>query len=391
MASSSDKVRITYVKETALGIPSAANLTEFRKTAESLSGTPKITESNEVTGDAQPTGQLIVGLDVAGGLDGELASTKSHLDFIEAGMRSTWGGTITTGAATLSIDASAKTITRSAGSFITDTFKVNDMVALAGFANTTNNTIVQITALTATVITYAGPSDMVTEAAVASTTVTRPDYVEWGATDASFTLAKDFLDLTNKSITYPGQRIASFKLDFKYGSIGTVNFTMAGTGYELPTTPFTNGKTIDPVATESALNASSDLGVVIIDGVPASYCIEGLNLDINNNIQPVECLGSIAPQDQTPTGLSVSVGMDVFLEDSNFDLHGKKLSQTPIAISYFVRDGNNKGYAVQVPAVQLSFDDAQGGGKRQLNKLSLSGVAKRDAAFGNTIRIYKLV
>ena len=106
---------------------------------------------------------------------------------------------------------------------------------------------------------------------------------------------------------------------------------------------------------------------------------------------PIECMGAVAPKDQQATGLSVNIGMDVFLQDANFDFHAKKLAQTEVAISYYVRDSDGKGYAVQIPAVQFSFDDAAGAGKRQLTKLSIAGVAKKDATFGNTLRIYKLV
>ena len=478
--SASDKVRLSYKQEATLGvIKSAGNMIEIRKTDESMSGTPKITESAEVVSDAQPTGQLIVGLDVGGGINAELAPTISQHDFIEAGMRSKWGGGIASSGAVIVIDTAAKTLTGTLTTFVTDGFAVGDMVALSNFANAVNNVVVQITAVTETVITYAGASTMVDETGGGDEVVTRPAYLDWGNrfggeidsglqtltidntaktitrdsgsfvtdgfaigdqpllsgfvtsknntsiiltnvtalvltydagsvlvdetgtgsekvvlpanTNFSFTLAKDFLDLTDKSLTYAGERVGSFKLDFKYGSIASVAFTMMGTGYEVPATPFTTGKTISAVATEPALNASSDLGLVIVDGQQTNYCIEGINLDINNNMLPIECMGAIAPKDQQATGLSVNVGMDVFLQDANFDFHAKKLAQTPVAISYYVRDSSGRGYAVQVPAVQLSFSDAAGAGKRQLSKLSLSGVAKKDGTLNRTIRIYKLV
>lgn len=388
--SSSDKIRLTYVEETALGVSGGGNLTEFRKNTESMDGAPKIIESDEVTGDGEPTGQLIVGLDAKGGTVSQLAPTISHQDFIRAGMRSTWGGSINTGAETLAIDVTAKTITRSAGDFLADGFKAGDTAILSGYTAATNNTIVRILSLTTTVVTYAGAGDMVDEAGSGDEILTRPEYVDWGSTDTSFTLAKDFLDLTDKSLTYPGMRVASFKLDFNYGAICQVAFEMLGTDYAIPAVPFTDGKTIDSVGVEEALNASSDVGVVIIDGVETDYCIESLGVDISNNMQAVECVGHLAPADQVATGLSVGVTVEMFLGDSNFDFHQKKLQQTPIAISYYVKDENGAGYAVDVAAVQLSFSDANSGGKRQLSKLSLSGVAKRDTVLGRTIRISKL-
>lgn len=389
--SSSEKIRVSYIKEVTKGVTPAGNMTVFRMKGDSLSGTPKIVENEEITPDAQPTGQNIVGLDVGGALNGELAPTVSHQDFIEAGMRSTWSNGVNSGVQTLTIDTTAKTITRAAGDFTSDGFVVGDMVVLSGFSNAENNTVVYLTAVAALSLTYAGPSDMVDETGDADEIVTRPDYVDWGSTDTYFTLAKDFLDLTDKSITYPGERVGAIELDFRYGAIATCNFTMAGIDYDVPSTPLTDSHTVDAVATEEALNATSDLGTVIVDGAPAGYCIEGLNLKLDNNIVPVECLGSLSPKDQAATGLTLNATMDVFLEDGNFDFHSKKLTQTPVNVSYFVRDENGAGYAVHVPALQFSFPDAGSQGRKQISKLSLQGVAKKDGTLGRTIRIYKLV
>ncbi|SNS00340.1 hypothetical protein SAMN04488503_2289 [Humidesulfovibrio mexicanus] len=76
----------------------------------------------------------------------------------------------TTGA-TLAFDSVAKTITRSAGSFIDDGFRVGDPVLITGAADAGNNLSDIISALTATVITVEDGTGMVTEPATVGATV----------------------------------------------------------------------------------------------------------------------------------------------------------------------------------------------------------------------------
>lgn len=391
MPQGSETIRLTYIEEVTVGVTPAGNMTKMRFNSESFNGKPITKESGEIRADAQPTGQRIVGLESAGGISAELAPGVCHNYLIAAAMRNPWGGTKTTGVVAQSINGTAKTISRLAGSYITDGFAVGDMVVLAGFVTAANNTLVQLAEVTALALTYVGSSAVITEASSATATVTLPDYVNWGTTDKTITVAKDYLDLTSKSLTYTGQRVGAMSLDLKFGDIAMVSFTMAGTGYDAPVTPITNGRTLISGGTEDSLNATSDLGLIMIDGVQTSYSIEDLSIKLDNSLIPLNSLGRLAATNQRPTGLKLNITMGVYLEDANFNFHGKKLAQTPIAISYFVRDAAGKGYAVQLPAVQFSFDDAASSGRGAISKLSLTGTAKNDATFGNTIRIYKLV
>jgi len=391
MPQGSETTRVAYIKEVTYNTTPSGNMTLMNYSSESINGKPVTKESMMVRSDAQPSGQRIVGLDVNGGINAELCPSLCHQDFIAAAMRGTWGGTLTTAVLGQAIDATAKTITRASGSYITLGFAVGDLVKLEGFVNAANNTIVQLTAVTALVLTYVGSSAMVTETSSATAIVTRPDYINWGTTDSSFTIAKDFLDLTSKSLTYTGQRVGGMSLDAKFGDIAQVGFTLAGSGYSVPGTPTTNGRTLVSGGSENSLNATSDLGLIMIDGVQTTYAIEDLSIKLDNSLIPINGLGSLAARNQRPTGLKLSVNMGVYLEDANFDFHSKKLAQTPLAITYFMRDANGKGYGIQIPAVQFSFDDAQSSGRGAVSKLSLTGTAKNDATFGNTFRIYKLV
>lgn len=68
-----------------------------------------------------------------------------------------------TGAATITVDATAGTFTRSAGSFVTNTFAEGDQIILtAGFAS--NSGVYTIATVTATVITVTDNTGLVDEA-----------------------------------------------------------------------------------------------------------------------------------------------------------------------------------------------------------------------------------
>ncbi len=69
-----------------------------------------------------------------------------------------------TGVATITVAATAKTFTRSAGSYITDGFTVGQTVQTTGYANAGNNATKIISVLTATVLTVSDGTGLVNEA-----------------------------------------------------------------------------------------------------------------------------------------------------------------------------------------------------------------------------------
>lgn len=101
-----------------------------------------------------------------------------HTEPLAGAMRAAWVSGATTGSISLAIDAAAKTITRTTGSFITDGIKVGDIVRALGFSNALNNgKNIRLVTVTALVVTYAAdPSTLtfVTIAAAAGVTLTVP-------------------------------------------------------------------------------------------------------------------------------------------------------------------------------------------------------------------------
>lgn len=156
---SSNAVRVAVIEESTYGTtPGSGNFSTARFTSESLSGTPNTVESKQIRVDRMSSGQVVVGLAVAGQLQFELAK-ESPLDmFLESAMQSSWD-TFTPQVLPLEIDASAKTLTRATGDWQASGQEVyvGDFVTLSGFKNSENNTQVMISEIvSALVVKYIG-------------------------------------------------------------------------------------------------------------------------------------------------------------------------------------------------------------------------------------------
>jgi len=382
--SSSNLVRLAFQKELVYGVQNPPGPWDtLRKTSESLSGTPATTESEEARDDRQSGGQVQVGLSLGGDSNYEISAADCYKEFILSGMKAAAWSAASVYDEGYSISGS--TITGDGVGDMSALFSVGDMVRLTGATAANNNTMVYITAVTATDLTVIGRG-LTNEAGIIGDII-RPPYAEIGQTDTSFTIEKNFLDLTNKSILYLGMLVDGLAMNFSYGAIANGTFTMVGSGYETPAVPVTNGQTVTPATSEIPINATSDVGLVILDGMDANFCIQTLNVSVANNGQAEECIGEIAPVGYAQGSAAVSITMSAYLADENFDYIEKKIEQTPVEIAYFA-ENQDGGVAVHVYEAQLSFDDPSSQGRDQIVSLDMTGTGKYSSTYGNTMRIY---
>jgi len=204
--SSSNEVRIAYIEETVYGeTPAAGNFKQTRFTSDGLNAAPETVESAQIRTDRLSSGQVLTGLTIGGDLPVEFAKAQDVDDFFEGAMMSSWA---TTGAVTidLTVDITAKTITRSAGDWNSDV-KVGDTIFLDGMDDTENDETVMVAKIvSATVIDYIGPSTMVDGSATGST-FQKGDEISIGTAKRSFAFEKKFNDLTDKGIIYNGMYV----------------------------------------------------------------------------------------------------------------------------------------------------------------------------------------
>jgi len=392
--SSSNLVRITAIEEIVYGqTPASGNFSTVRFTSDALSGTPETTESQQIRTDRQSSGQVVTGLTVGGDVNAELAKEAVIDDFMESAMYSIFATPIAV-TVNLTIDIVAGTITRATGDWNSDV-KVGDVLKLTNFSNSVNNTEVMVTNIqSATIIDYVGNGNLVDEAGL-GTDYKISDNVEIGTTKKSFSMEKAFLDLTDKAINYRGMIVSNMNINVAYGEIIGSTFSFQGNDYEAVATAggfMTNGRTINAAATSNSLNGSVDMPFLINSAggtlTESDFCIQSVNLTLNNNLTPQTCIGQAAPDNYSAGTAAIEVSLTAYLANENWSLLAKKLTQEPFSLGFLVK--NNDGwYAFFLPAVQVSFEDPSAAGTNQDVFLNMTGVAKVGANGEKALRIYR--
>lgn len=392
--SSSNQVRIAMIEETTYGeTPVVGDFETVRFTSDSLSGSPETTESQQIRTDRASSGQVVTSLTVGGDLNYELAKEPAIDLLLESAMYNSWASSVAV-SADLDIDATAKTLTRAGGDFNTDV-KVGDIITLAGFVATNNNTQVMVGVITsATVIGIITPDTITTESATGGTFQVA-DTMGIGTVKKSLSLEKSFLDLSEKAINYRGMIISNFAVSAAYGSIVTGNFTASGNNYEpveVAADFITDGRTITPAATTNSMNGSVDMPFIAnnADGSfnKTDFCIQSVDISLNNNLTPQTCIGEVAPKDYSEGTAQIEVSISAYLADANWEFLAKKLSQQSFSIGFMVKNGGGY-YGFYLPAVQVSFDDPASAGINQDVIMDMSGVAKIGLSGETPLTIYR--
>lgn len=394
--SSSNQVRLATIKETVYGeTPVAGNFKQLRFTSESLSGTPDTAESALIRTDRLSSGQVVVGQSVGGAVNVELAKDSALEELMESAMFNSWVVSAPV-VVDLEVNTVAKEIIRSAGDWNLNV-KVGDLVSLSGFVASGNNTQVMVASISsATVIKYIGPETLTDEVG-SGTSFKVADYLTIGTKNSRVPLSieKAFLDLTTKAINYRGALVNTMSLNMAYGSIATGTFEFVANNQEpavIAADFMTDGRTIDPAATSNPLNGSVDMPFIASSSAGTfdntNFCIQNVELSLNNNLAPQNCIGEITPKDYSEGTANVGVNLSSYLADENWNLLATKLSQTPFQLGFMIK--NNDGYyGFYIPALQVSFDDPSSPGQNQDVVLGMSGVGKVAADGGSSLRIYR--
>lgn len=392
--SSSNLVRVTFIEETTLGqTPVAGNFNTARFTNESLSGSPETTESAQIRTDRLSSGQVVTGLTVGGELSFELAKETAIDELLESAMMSTWN-VHTPVTVDLTINATTKEITRATGNWNTDVV-VGDILTLSGFTNSGNNTQVQVVEIVSNTVIRVVANGVLVDEVDTNNQYHRADKLTIGTTKKSFSIEKAFLDLTNKASIYKGMLVNTFGLNVAYGSIVTGSFGFNGTDYALADAAnefITDGRTINSAATTNSMNGSVDMPFVnssatgVLDEV--TFCIQSLELSLNNNLSAQNCIGEAAPVDYAAGTAQIEANLSAYLADANWAVLANKLTQTPFALGFMVKNTNG-WYGVYIPALQVSMPDPSSGGANQQISLQMQGVAKVGSNGESSLTIFR--
>lgn len=273
-------------------------------------------------------------------LTGDLAA-GSYPDFFEGMLRRLFAAGSTTGAI-ITVAAAAGppgTFTRSAGSFITDGFKVGDIVRWSGWTTTgaaNNARNYRIIALTATVMTVAGVGNetVSTKSAgdsVTCTVVGKKTFMPVsGQTFYSYTI-EDWSPEASPQVSerYVGMRMQSLRLTLRPTGILQLDAQMVGKDQSVSTSQYFTNPT--PPGAGTALTAVS--GVVRFNNTDIAN-ITGATIQMDVPVEAEPVVGAKTVPEIFQGALRVSGSLNAYFTDR--DIANLFLNETEVDLGFLM-------------------------------------------------------
>lgn len=336
--------QLAYKVETTFGTaPGQASGQLLRRVQSTLDLAKDTFASNEIRPDFQIADYRHGVRRVAGKISGEL-SCKTYADFFAAALKRAFAAGASASAVSVTIAGTGPyTITRAAGSYLTDGFKVGDVIRLSvGALNANNiNKNLLITGLTATVATVIvlNATAMTAEGPVTGTTISvfgKKTFIPTtGHTDQSFAIEHWYSDLAQSEL-FLGNKIDKIGISLPPTGMATVDFdfmgqdladTSAKRGGIAPTAQyFTTPTAVTTTGTLAAVN-----GILRLGGNTVAT-LTGLTLEIDPsfsgdpvvgiNIVPQLFAGTVGVTGQATAYFDSTTLRDAFINETEVDLVG---------------------------------------------------------------------
>jgi hypothetical protein len=312
--------QIAIKEEATYGtLPTASGAQVVRRVDFAMNMGKDVYESNEIRPDLQVADMRHGVRRVSGTLNGEL-SPGSYQPVLQAILKRDFTALPAITGASITIAASGPlwSVTRAAGSFITDGVRVGMVVRLtAGTFNAANlNKNLFVLAMTPTVLTVAvvNGTVLVAEGPIASATVSAPG--RWtfvpsaGHTDKSFAIEEWFPDVPSCEV-YSGCKFISAGLQLPPTGMATCSFGVAGQDLkQRSTTRYFTAPTA--VGTSGVLAAVN--GVLRIGGATLAT-VTGLSFEVAANYTGDPVIGANVVPLQFPGRVRVSGQFTAYFED----------------------------------------------------------------------------
>lgn len=313
--------RIAYKKESSWGtIATNTGAKYLRRVTSQFNQTAETLQSAEIRTDYQIADYRLGALSTEGSLNGEL-SPGTYSDFFAASLAKDFiaGGTTTGASLTIAASGDYYTITRAAGSWLTDGYFVGNVIRLtgAGFAagNVNKNIqILSITALVLTVRTFDG-NTLTAEGPIASANaavVGKQTFAPLtGHTSDSFTVEEFFGGGVNVSEVHAGNKVGSLAVQLPASGFCTIDISFMGKGmmqtgnsqyFTSPTAAPTTGLTVGVS------------GSVVVNGVPAGVITSG-DFSIDRGLESAVVVGSRYAADIFDGRINVTGNFSTYFED----------------------------------------------------------------------------
>jgi hypothetical protein len=299
MANIAEGIRksIFYKKETTFGeLPGASGSKSLRRVTGNFNLNKETYQSEEIRTDYQMVDFRHGVRSVEGTLNGEL-SPKSYSDFFASALARNWTAGVVSASVSLDITSvlGGYVVSRDSGSFVTEGFKVGDVVRLSGAnldpANVSKNLLVTAVAALDLDVIVLNNTALVEETAALVSTVTVVGAKTYapltGHTSDSYTFEEWYNDITQSEV-FTGNKVNTIGVSLPASGLTTVDFGFMGQDLKQTGTVqyFTSPA---PQGTDGIFAAVN--GALLVGGEKVAL-VTGVTLNVNRNLSMEAVVGS---------------------------------------------------------------------------------------------------
>ena len=326
---------VGYKKESQWGVLAGATSAKLlRRVTANFNLVKEAYESGEIRTDRQIADFRHGVRSAEGSLNGEL-SPASYADFMGSivGRDFTTSPASSTVSVTFAASGALYTVTRATGDFLTDGFKVGQVVRLTGAglsaANVGKNLLIASASATVLTVKVVNSSALVAEGPIASVTVTAVGKTTFvpasGHTDQSYTVEEFYADIAQSEV-YTGMKLNSMNVQLPATGLTTVDFGFAGK--DLTQTGTTQYFTSPTAQNSNGIFAAVN-GVMLVDGAPVAL-VTSADFAVERATENATAVGSNSVAEIFTGRIRVTGNMSVYFQDAAF--RGYFDSETPVSV-----------------------------------------------------------
>lgn len=381
--------KVAYKKESAWGTLAGASGAKYiRRVTSTFNLKKDVYESAEIRTDYQVADSRHGIRSVDGAINGEL-SPGSYSDFMQSVVARDFAAvTAATGlSVTIATSGSLFTVARSAGSWLTDGFRVGQVIRLSGgslnVANQANNLLIcAITSALSMTVKVLSTTTLVAEGPIATVTATVQGKTTYaplsGHTDDSYTIEEWYSDIAQSEV-YTGLKVGSMAVQLPATGMVTTDFSFKGKNLEqtgtaqyftTPTNANTNGIT------------TAVQGVMLVGGVPVAL-ITSMDFSVERGLEAANVVGSNFAADVFTGRIKATGNMSTYFIDNTYrDYYN---NETPISIVVaLTTDGTKTAQCLTftLPRVKLGSADKNDGESGLVQSHTFTALLNSDTATG---------
>jgi len=380
--------QLIYKKQTALGTKATVSGAQvLRRTSSGIELKKNTFQSNEIRTDYQIADFRHGSKFVEGPISGEI-SPATYKDFMAAAVRRDFVAGVSIASLTLTTAGSGPTytITRSAGSWITDGVKAGDIVRVtAGLAAGNLNKNYLVASLTATVLTVyvLNGTTISAQSAIAACTLSvtgRKTFTPQSAHTADyFTIEQWYGTGVAMSEQFYDCKVNTMDVQIPASGMATCSFGFLGRNLDIGLAAYFTSPT---AATTSGVMAGAN-GLLVVGGASVGN-VTSMNFTLNGSMTKEDVVGANSTPDVFSGSVLVSGQMTILLENDAYMQMFEDETEASVTMTLTATAAANSDFvAFTMPRIKVGGNSKDDGQKGIVQTVPFTALLNTNSATNN--------